>query len=193
MNNNKKYSTIVVDPPWQYASWNVPSHIATKRGFVIQKYQLPYSYMKVHEIAALNIASLADANCELYLWTTQKYLPVSFEIIKLWGFKYCQTLIWCKNPRGTGQGGVYTPNSEFLILARKGKMPKVKRIDSTWWQVKRQKRHSQKPEYFQDMIETVSNGPRLELFARRKRNGWDVWGNEVECDINFNNYPIKQL
>lgn len=192
MNNNKKYSTIVVDPPWQYGIWDTASTVVGT-GFVKKKVPLPYNYMQIHDIAALNIASLADANCELYLWTTQKYLPISFEIIKFWGFKYCQTLVWCKAPRGTGQGGVYTPNSEFLILARKGKMPRVKRIDSTWWQVKRQKRHSQKPEFFQDMIETVSNGPRLELFARRKRNGWDVWGNEVECDINFNNYPIKQL
>ena len=129
--------------------------------------------------------SLADENCELYLWTTQKYLPDAFEVIKDWGFKYCQTLTWCKTPRGTGQGGVFCPTTEFLILGRKGKAPKTTRIDTTWWNVKRTTKHSKKPEFFQDLIETVSDVPRLEMFARRKREGWDVWGNEVESDIDL--------
>ena len=111
-------------------------------------------------------------------------MPVAFEVLKEWGWKYCQTLTWCKKPRGTGQGGVFCPTTEFLILGRLGRMPKVKRIDSTWWQVKRpHNSHSTKPEYFQDLIETVSEPPRLEIFARRKREGWDVFGNEVESDI----------
>ena len=104
-------------------------------------------------------------------------------MLKEWGFKYCQTLTWCKTPRGTGQGGVYCPTNEFLLLARRGKMPKVKRVDSTWWNVKRTMNHSKKPEFFQDLIETVTDSPRIELFARREREGWDVWGNEVESDI----------
>lgn len=90
---------------------------------------------------------------------------------------YCQTLTWCKKPMGKGQGGVYCPTTEFLILARRGKMPKVERIDTTWWEVKRQMKHSKKPEFFQDLIEQVSEAPRLEMFARREREGWDVFGN----------------
>ena len=63
-------------------------------------------------------------------------------------------------------------------------MPKVKRVDSTWWQVKRpHNSHSTKPEFFQDMIEVVSDYPRLEMFARRQREGWDVFGDEVEGSI----------
>jgi len=148
---------------------------------------MPYKTMTVDEIKALPIEDLADENCELYLWTTQKYLPESFEVIRAWGFKYCQTLIWCKKPRGLGQGGVYCPTNEFLLLGRKGKMPKVKRVDSTWFLTKRpHNSHSTKPEFFQDMIEKVTEEPRLELFARRKRDGWDVWGNEVESDIRIN-------
>ena len=84
---------------------------------------------------------------------------------------------------GTGQGGMYCPTTEFLLLARKGKMPKKKRVDSTWWQVKRTNKHSKKPEFFQDMIEAQTDGPRIELFARRRRPGWDVFGNEVEGSI----------
>ena len=177
---NKRYKTIVADPPWKYGVWGVGS----KKSVFSKKYNeneipIPYETMSVEEIKALDVASLADENCELYLWTTQKYLPDAFEVLKAWGFKYCQTLTWCKTPMGTGQGGVFCPTTEFLLLGRKGKMPKVTRIDTTWWNVKRTSKHSKKPDFFQDLIETVSDAPRLELFARRKRINWDVWGNEV--------------
>ena len=180
------YKTILIDPPWQYGTWGSGSDKALVQGDANKPQPLPYKYMTVEQIKLLPIASLANENCELYLWTTQKYLPDSFEVLKAWGFKYCQTLTWCKKPMGKGQGGVYTPTTEFLILARRGKMPKVKRIDTTWWQVKREhNKHSRKPEFFQDIIETVSEAPRLEMFARRYRAGWDVWGNEVESDISL--------
>lgn len=147
---------------------------------------MSYNCMTIDEIKQLPVGGLAADNCELYLWVTQKYLPVSFEIIAHWGFKYCQTLVWCKKPMGTGQGGVYCPTTEFIILARRGKMPKCTRIDSTWWQIKRESKHSRKPEFFQNLIETVTDGPRLEMFARRQREGWDVFGNEVENSIEIN-------
>jgi len=184
------YKTIVVDPPWKYGIWGGGSgkgkDMRKAQSFkpYTQNLPLPYPTMTIDEIKSLPIARVAADNCELYLWTTQKYLPVSFDVLEVWGFKYCQTITWCKKPRGTGQGGVYCPTTEFIVLGRKGKMPKVKRIDSTWFLTKRPNNsHSKKPEYFQDMIETVSEPPRLEIFARRKRDGWDVFGNEVESDI----------
>lgn len=177
-----KYRTIVADPPWKYGTWGKAS-IPRSKTHIPKDEPMPYETMSVEEIKALKVADLADENCELYLWTTQKYLPDAFEVLKAWGFKYCQTLTWCKTPMGTGQGGVYCPTTEFLILGRKGKMPKVKRIDTTWWNVKRTNKHSKKPEFFQELIETVSDAPRLEMFARRKRVGWDIWGNELENDV----------
>ncbi len=178
-----KYQIIYADPPWQYGAWG-KADPAIRPNTRVRP--MPYQTMTVAEIASLPLEGLADDNCELYLWTTQKYLPDAFGVIKGWGFKYCQTLTWCKKPRGLGQGGIYCPTTEFLILARKGKMPKVKRIDSTWFLTKRpHNSHSTKPEDFQDMIEQVTYPPRLELFARRKRLGWDCWGNEVESDISL--------
>ena len=174
---NKKYQTIVADPPWEYGKWGKANPISRPNSIV---YKMPYPTMTLTEIESLPVEEIADSNCELYLWTTQKYLPSSFNVIKTWGFKYCQTLIWCKKPRGLGQGGIYCPTNEFLILGRKGKMPKVKRLDTTWFLTKRpHNSHSTKPDFFQDIIETVTNEPRIELFARRKRFGWDCWGNEV--------------
>jgi N6-adenosine-specific RNA methylase IME4 len=184
---NNKYQTILVDPPWQYGIWGTNSGHGSRGDFSGRKdvvIPMPYPTMTVNEIKALPVNTLADNNCELYLWTTQKYLPHAFDVIKDWGFKYCQTLIWCKQPRGTGQGGIYCPTNEFLLLGRIGKAPIVKRIDSTWFLTKRpHNSHSTKPEFYQDMIEQVSNPPRIELFARRKRLGWDSWGNEVDSDI----------
>jgi N6-adenosine-specific RNA methylase IME4 len=182
----KRYKTILADPPWKYEKWGSAADSPTTRrkfpnGQWAKSFDMTYQTMTVQEITALPVAGCAADDCDLYLWTTQKYLPDAFGVMQAWGFKYCQTLTWCKAPRGLGQGGLFCPTTEFLLLGRKGRMPKGKRRqDSTWWNVTRTAKHSQKPEFFQDKIEAVSDGPRLELFARRKRLGWDVWGNEVE-------------
>jgi len=195
-----KYQTIVVDPPWQYGAWGGSSgNYYTKSGARWKSHagrvsEMKYPTMSLVDIEKLPVSSIAADNCELYLWVTQRYLPAAFRIVESWGFKYCQTLTWCKRPRGLGQGGVYCPTTEFIILGRRGRMPKVRRVDTTWWLVKRplgpsvrkgesRYSHSTKPEVFQDIIETVSEPPRIELFARRERHGWDVWGNEVPCSI----------
>ena len=178
---NKKYQVIYADPPWKYGAWGKAEPIHRPNSKV---YPMPYETMSVEEIKKLPVKNLANENCELYLWTTQKYLPFAFDVMNSWGFKYCQTIVWCKAPRGLGQGGVYCPTNEFLLLGRKGKMPSVHRIDSTWFLTKRpHNAHSKKPDFFREMIEKVSNPPRIELFARQKTEGWDVWGNEVESDI----------
>jgi N6-adenosine-specific RNA methylase IME4 len=176
--HGQTFRTIVADPPWAYGAWGTPSD----RPNQTKVRPMPYPTMTVADIAALPVAGCAADDCDLYLWTTQKYLPDAFGVMQAWDFRYCQTLTWCKAPRGLGQGGLFCPTTEFLLLGRKGRMPQGKRrIDSTWWQVKRpHNSHSTKPEAFQDMIETVSDGPRLELFARRPREGWTVWGNEVD-------------
>ena len=187
----KKYKTIVVDPPWQYGKWGTGSAKAQVQ--TTEPEPMPYAQMTVAQIKALPVAAIAAEDCDLYLWTTQKYLPKAFEVLKAWGFKYCQALTWCKTPRGTGQGGLYCPTTEFCLLGRRGNMPVGKvRKDSTWWNVKRTMRHSQKPEFFQDIIEQQSDEPRAELFARRARQGWDVWGNEVECTAELPNRHVVQ-
>ena len=187
-----KYKTIVVDPPWKYGKWGGCSGRGP-RGLVANGAitPLPYQYMTTEEIALLPVKSLTDENCEIYLWTTQKYLPDAINIMSAWGAKYCGVLVWCKEPRGTGQGGLYTPTAEFIVHGRIGKMPIKQRVNSTWFKIVRQKRHSQKPEMFQDIIETVSDEPRIELFARRPRAGWHVWGNEVQSDIVFNEKEVS--
>ena len=179
----KKYKTILADPPWEYGVWGKNSGNGCRGDFSGRKdvvVPLPYKTMSIQEIKDLKVAEIAEDNCDLYLWTTQKYLPVSFSGLEAWGFRYCKILTWCKTPRGLGQGGLFCPTTEFMILGRKDRMPKFRRIDTTWWNVKRpHNSHSTKPDFFQDIIESVSEGPRMELFARRTKTGWDAWGDEV--------------
>ena len=175
------FRCIVADPPWPYGKFNNGAN-ARKSFSGGGALPLPYKAMTVQEIAALPVGVVADENAHLYLWTTSRYLPDSFAVMKAWGFRYSQTLVWAKTPGGLGLGGAFAPTTEFVLFGRRGKLPASRRVNSTWWNWKRQNCHSRKPEAFQDMVETVSPGPYLELFARRPRMNWTVWGNEVEAN-----------
>lgn len=105
-------------------------------------------------------------------------------MIKSWGFKYSTTIVWCKKPNGIGLGGTFSLTTEYLIFAHRKKVSANKRHDSTWFLEKRG-RHSQKPQLFRDIISETFEGNKIELFAREKHDGWDVWGNEVDSDIDL--------
>lgn len=171
----RKYRTIVADPPWRMPSggpragtkvWNpgVPS-------------SLPYKTMCFKEIAELPVGSLAEDDAHLYLWTTNATLEASYDIVRDWGFRASQLLVWAKTPRGLGMGGAFTTTTEFVLFCRRGSLRHIDKQDTSWWNWKRGK-HSAKPDAFLDIVEQVSPGPYVELFARRARFGWDYWGNE---------------
>ena len=172
----KKYQIIYADPPWEVKrgpDWgsNEASRILT------------YPTMKIADIIKLPIQYLSDENCKLFLWGINKYLPETFEVMRRWGFKYSTMLVWCKNPNGIGLGGTFSLTTEYLLFGVKGRLGASKRHDTTWWLEKRGK-HSQKPNKFREIInKTFPNDNKIELFARQKTEGWDVWGNEVESDI----------
>lgn len=170
----------MADPPWKYGSWGKPSNTLFKRHN--ETFPLPYPSMSTKEIKELPISDITDNNCQLFLWTTQKYLPEAFDVLDSWGFKYCQIITWCKTPRGLGQGGLLVPTTEFILIGRCGKMPKIKRIDTTWFNWKRTNIHSKKPPESYALIESISENPRIELFARQRYKGWGAWGNEVSTD-----------
>jgi N6-adenosine-specific RNA methylase IME4 len=131
------------------------------------------------EIAALPVDELADTDCHLYLWTINRYVEAAYEIVRGWGFAPSTLLTWCKRPLGLGVGGAYALNAEFCVFARKGRGAFVSRHPRSWWEWPRGHEHSAKPEAFLDIVEQVSPPPRIELFARRQRLGWDTWGNEA--------------
>lgn len=189
------YNVIYADPPWeQKAGRPLSGGYKTEDGKQVfnpkgnKSEPLPYPTMCLEAIKALPIKSLAAKDAHLYIWVTNKYLMEVGEIVKAWGFKYLTTLVWCKKPIGDGMGGTYKVSTEFLVFATRGKLKAQKGINGTWFDVKRKyvngyPCHSKKPDFFRDMIASVSDGTKLELFAREKHEGWDTWGNELQNDI----------
>jgi N6-adenosine-specific RNA methylase IME4 len=187
------YRCIVVDPPWQvngagrpmsggpgsYLDWSTRVESAPSR-------PLPYRTMTIAQISALPVGALADAQgAHLYLWTTNRHLGDAFGVLAAWGFAYSTTLVWAKKPMGGGLGGAYGISTEYVIFARRGTLATDARITGTWFPWKRpydergKPKHSAKPPEFYSMVETVSPGPRIELFARSARAGWSVWGDQA--------------
>lgn len=161
-----RFGTIYADPPWCYG--NQATRSATDNH---------YETMTVEEIAALPLPALAADECHLHLWTTNAFLHDSFHLIEQWGFEFKSLLVWDKDKFGIGN--YWRLQTEYLLLGTKGGLtfldhsqPNIVRGART--------RHSAKPDAVRQMIEKVSPGPRLEMFARRISNGWIAWGNEIE-------------
>lgn len=134
--------------------------------------------MSVSEIAALPVSALADRDCALYLWVTNPLIFEAREIVMAWGFRYVTLLTWVKTgPPGLGFS--FRGHTEHVVYAVRGDVTiPPDRRESNVFSAPRRK-HSQKPEAFYDLVERVSAGPFLEMFARNHhRLGWDVWGNE---------------
>ena len=158
---------------------------------------LPYPTMSLEKICGLPVESLAADNAHLYLWTINRYVEAAYEVARAWGFTPSTLLTWIKQPMGGGLGGAFGISTEFVLFCRRGSLPAKTRVTGTWFPWKRpydergKPKHSAKPEELQTMVEQVSPGPYLELFARRKRHGWSSWGNEIEADISTPNIGIS--
>jgi N6-adenosine-specific RNA methylase IME4 len=141
--------------------------------------------MSLDEITGLPIDNLAERDAHLYLWTTQRYLRDSFDLVEGWGFSVSATLTWCKAPMGF-MGGAFRSSTEFIQFAKRGSLAHLSQAPQRWFTWPRvgmtqsdpKAKHSRKPEAFIDLVESVSPGPYLEMFARRARFGWDYWGDE---------------
>jgi N6-adenosine-specific RNA methylase IME4 len=186
-----KYRTIVADPPWPYPEGfarlgtNHRKKDGSKRTIeergAITKIELPYGSMQLAEIAVLPIPALAEDDARLFLWTTMRYLPDAVDMTRQWGFTYKQMLVWDKTPWFQPVGGSVAPNAaEFLLVATRGTPPRSGRWPTSVIRARKARTtHSRKPDAFCDLVEAVSPGPYLEMFARRQRLGWDTWGDEA--------------
>jgi N6-adenosine-specific RNA methylase IME4 len=171
-----KYRTIVADPPWRYRQQRILT--TAKRPETRPEADAQYPTLTVAEIAALPVADMADDNAHLYLWVTNPKLFEAQPVVEAWGFQYVTLLTWHK--LGTlGMGYYFRGDTEHVIFAVRGKAPiPPDRRDRNWFAA-RKVGHSVKPDRFYEIVERVSPEPRLELFARRRRYGWDVWGDEA--------------
>lgn len=182
-----KYATIVADPPWEQGSTGLDHGGGFRERGPFKPKAMPYSTMALSEILALPIRDLAETDAHLYLWTTQMFLRDSFDVVKSWGFSVSSTLVWCKEPNGLAFGGTYASSVEFCHFAKRGSLAAKATVDRRWFTWPRLKGppvargqsrpyQGRKPEAFLDMVEMVSPGPYLELFARRNRLGWEKGG-----------------
>lgn len=171
-----RFATIVADPPW---SMKRGSQYSWREGRASgERRELDYPPMTVDDIAAIGVEAHAADDAHLFLWTTGTFLERSFEVVRAWGFTYSQTLVWAKAPRGWAPGGVFQSNLEFILYGRRGNpLPNRHTVPRQWFTWARAE-HSAKPEPFLDMVEQHFPAPRLELFARRARLGWETAGDE---------------
>jgi ParB/RepB/Spo0J family partition protein len=160
-----KYRVIYADPPWRYSN----------SGFAMSA-ENQYPTMETEEICKLPVEELALDNSVLFLWATAPMLEDVFKVIKAWGFTYKSNFVWVKDKH---TGGFYCYGQhELLLIATKGSMlPKKEGMRASVVFAERRE-HSKKPEEFYDIIESMYDGPYIELFARDKRDGWEGWGAE---------------
>jgi N6-adenosine-specific RNA methylase IME4 len=176
---NKKYQIIYADPSWQY-------HIGDKQQGMASNH---YDTLSLDEICNLPVKKITDKNCYLFLWVTSPTLKEGLQVMECWGFTYkIVAFVWEKtNFNGMGLGHYTRTSHEFVLLGKKGilerKSAKVKQGYSSF-----SKNHSQKPnEIRKRIIQLYGDLPRIELFARTKIHGWDVWGN----DEKLQNQPLE--
>ena len=181
----KKYQIIYADPPWNYTATSNKIPCRAKDG-------QPYNAMRMVDVYGLNVKDISEKNCVLFLWATAPLLPEAIYLIKCWGFDFKTfAFTWIKKNKKNkeslfwGMGSWTRSNPEFCLLAIKGN-PKA--ISHSVHSVIEHSLldHSIKPEIIKNkIIELCGNLPKIELFARQKTEGWDVWGNEVKSDIDL--------
>lgn len=171
----KTYQVIYADPPWNYR------HCASKS----RRIENQYPTMKLDDIKNLKVPSADDA--VLYLWATAPKLEEALQVMTAWGFDYRTCMVWDKEIIGMGYW--FRGQHELLLVGVKGNFsPPLPRACVSSMLKSRRKQHSKKPPIVRNWIrEWFPNIDRLELFAREKAESWDVWGNEVESDIIFEN------
>lgn len=174
----RKYRTILADPPW---------NINQRGRYSNRSAESRYELMPLEIIKAMPVKDLCEENAHLYLWIPNGLLQEGLDVIKAWGFTFRSPIYWIK-PR-LGLGNYIRNASETCLFATRGKAP-VKFHAQPNWVFAPQQEHSHKPEEQFAIIERLSHGPYLELFARRRQLGWDVWGNEIESDIIIPGYPV---
>ena len=166
-----KYKTIVIDPPWPVKFF--------KRKARPNQVKFPYKTMTMDEIEKFPIDDFADKkDCKLFLWTTHKFLPNCFKILDLWGFKYSCCFTWDKQ-NGMCFQGIHK-RTEFVLFAYRGSIPMFKKGKAlpTFF-AEYSKVHSRKPDIFFNMIKEGMPEPRISIFEREKRDGFDIWGDEA--------------
>ena len=185
MNNNlpnKKYRIIYADPPWSFSSKELQKY----NGVRFTSMDKHYPTQSKDWIKNLPVKDIAEDESALFIWTTDAHIKQAIETIESWGFKYVTVaFVWEKKTK-TGKTvanlGAWTmKNYEICLLGTRGAMLRRRKVNNIYQKVEALRtKHSKKPSKVRDNIEKLfGKQTRIELFAREKANGWDVWGNEI--------------
>jgi N6-adenosine-specific RNA methylase IME4 len=172
---DKKYRTVCVDYPWDIK--RISPRLAKKIDSRLSK-KLPYKTMTDKQIEEFPLTQLMDENCDVFIWSTHTKLPFVFKLIKKLGLKYHCLLTWDKKT-GINISG-FTRNSEFVVYCYKGKMQirmdSIKNIPTVFHE--KATVHSRKPDIFYNLLLRSTREPRIDVFARTIRHGFDTWGDD---------------
>ena len=180
---DKKYQIIYADPPWKFKNYNDKWHKDNKEGRWVARH---YTIQTTEDICNLPVKEISDKNSVLLMWATFPKLQDAFKVIEEWGFTYKTCAFnWVKKNKVSdswfwGMGYYTRSNSELCLLATKGNS--LTRVSKSVHQIcdARIEKHSKKPDEIRErIVELFGEVSRIELFARQKTDGWDVWGNEV--------------
>jgi N6-adenosine-specific RNA methylase IME4 len=186
----RRYGAIYADPPWHFQSWTNGRWKGDGKIFTPPKAP-EYHTMSVDQIASMPVHKLAADDCILFMWGIWVMLPEALRVIDSWGFRYKTCAFnWSKADVSQvdmfrddadtqlGLGDWVRQDSEFCLLATRGK-PKRKSASVRQGIIERRRQHSRKPDCVYGRIESLVDGPYIELFARSTRPGWEAWGAEV--------------
>ena len=175
------YDIIYADPPWDYKGQSQHNGKGGKSSGGALSH---YSTLTLQGLKELGIPSLCADDCLLFMWATSPHLDQAIELMKHWGFKWATVgFVWNKcrvNP------GFYTMSQcELCLIGKKGRIPKPRGARNIRQLVNHPRmKHSKKPDEVRKRIEEMfPTQKKIELFARQKTEGWDVWGNEVDESI----------
>ena len=170
------YDVVVIDPPWPVTGW--------KRRIDRRDSAVPYRTMPLAAIAALPVPALLAGHSWVFVWATQRFLPSALELLVGWNLAYRFTMSWNKG-RGFKPVGSPTFDTEFVVCGTRGQPRFADTTDfGTSMNFRNPNGHSVKPGRFYLLLERVCgrNARRLDVFARRRMDGWDVWGDEADMD-----------
>lgn len=164
------FRTIVIDPPWPMEK--------IQREVRPNQVEFDYTTMSIEEIKEFPLRSFMNKDgCHVYMWTTQKFLQYSFDVFNAWGVKYQCLMTWIKNVGFTPFSWMYS--TEHILYGTIGNLPLLRkglRLDFN----AKVREHSRKPDEFYELVKRVSSEPRVDIFSREKRDGFEQYGYEVD-------------
>jgi N6-adenosine-specific RNA methylase IME4 len=176
----RRFRTILADPPWRFTNRTgkvAPEHRRLSR----------YATMATDEIGDLPIGNVCEGTSHLYLWVPNALLPEGLRVMEAWGFQYKANIVWHKVRKdggsdGRGVGFYFRNVTELLLFGVRGKNARTEAPGRSQvnYMSSRKREHSRKPDEQYELIESCSQGPYLELFARGTRPGWTYWGNQAD-------------